>query len=265
MKKMKSFFLLIACLFSVTLGSTLTSCGDNNGNSESNNFEDIKVDEIVEGNYGGWLEDIVVLNHFLGDNSRYGFTYNAPNNDINLKIYSSNDKVFTVEKDASANSYVIVTHKPGNAVLTIYDSTDYLYFRKIVRVRTAYTADTIMEAAYNNDIYTGFTGFGGQYRLNCITSAPTAQWQLTGKDEVEFNGMDIVFDCTYEEFYQPWDMFVFSSTITKEHDGNQTDIIYLYISRTADLVNLYYDIGGGEGALLNIFSPTIYSDIRPGF
>lgn len=271
MLKTKKLLLLTLSLFSLSFCSILTSCNNTPPSSTppSNTgdpFDPIVVDEITEGTYGGWLEDVVVLNRFLGHNSQYGFTYTAPNSDLSLRMQSSNESVFTIEKsDAAANSYVIVTHQPGNAVLTIYDSTDYLYFRKIVRVRTAYTPETIQTPAFDNDIYAGFTGFGGSYRLTCIKTEPSFQWQLTGKDEVEINGMDIVFDCTYSNFYEPWDMYVFETTIVSEHQNNQTDIVYLYISRTADVINLYYGIGGGDNALLNIFSPLIYSEIRPGF
>lgn len=267
MIRFKKLLLLFCSLFMIT--TIVTSCDDGNNDSSTNtngSFVDPVVDEITEGSYSGWLSDIVIMNRYLGHDSTYSFTYNAPNGDINLKMKSSDESVLTVEKSSSAsNTYNFITHNPGNAVLTIYDSTDYLYFRKIIRVRTAYTEETIKEAAYDNDIYVGFNGFGGSYRLNCTKTSSSFEWQLQGKDEVEVNGMDIVFDCTYLLYYEPWDMYAYSASMVSEHENNQTDIIYLYISRTADMINLYYDIGGGEDALLNVFSPQSLSSMRPGF
>lgn len=258
---------IIYFLTSIVVGVTLVGCqGGSLSNNDSVSIEEIVVDEITEGSYTGCLEDVVILNKFLGDNSRYEFTYNAPNGDTNLQVKSSRENVLTIEKTNSAtNSYAMVTHVPGDTVLTIYDSEDYLFFRKVIRVRKAFSPETIKEQAYENDIYTGFVGFGGSYRLTCIEDESSFRWQLTGKDEVETGGMNIVFDCTYLSYYEPWDMYVFQTTMVSEHDGNKTDILFLYISRTADLLNLYYDAGGGQEALLNVFSPLIYSNIRPGF
>ncbi len=263
MIKVKKILLFCSLLMASTF---MSGCNDSKDNSSSMEFIEPNVEEVTEGTYAGWLSDLVIMNRYLGHDSKYSFTYNAPNDDVNLKLTSSDENILTIEKnEAASNTYTMITHNPGNAVLTIYDSTDYLYFRKIVRVRTAYTEETIKEAAFDFDIYTGFVGFGGSYRLNCIKTSPSFEWQLQGKDEVEVNGMNIVFDCDYLGYYDVWDMYAYETTMVSEHDNNQTDIVYLYISRTADFVNLYYDIGGNDNALLNTFSPQALSNIRPGF
>jgi len=261
------FFSLLTLSFVATGCDSSTSSNSSSvSQSSSSSFEELTTDELTEGAYSGWLEDVTVVNRFLGNDSRYEFTYKAPNNDLNLRVVSSHESVLTIEKSESdVSSYVMVTHNPGDSILSIYDSEDYLYFRKVIRVRTAYDENTIKKAAFDNDIYAGFKGFGGSYRLTCTKTSPSFTWQLTGKDEVEVGGMDIVFDCKYLSFNSAWDMYIYETTIVSEHEKNQTKIVYLYISRTADFLNLYYDIGGGDNALLNAFSPVIYSDIRPGF
>ena len=236
---------------------TLASCNPNKTSSSGDIDYDsqvnlAKADEITSGTYSGVLEDIVFLERNLASGSEYSFTYSAPNDDANIRVVSSNEDALTISH-LSGNNYKIVTHNPGNSILKVYDSQEYLHFRFLIRVRTAHTAESVAKAAFDYDTYGGIS-FYGNHRLSCVDYQDSFRWQVSGSDDTEKN-MNIVFDVTNPTFNEEWDMFMYSVSVVSKNEGSQTNPLYFFISRTADTAFVYIDAGAGEDILLNMFSP----------
>lgn len=249
----------------------ITGCGGDTSTSEQNSapeepgiveipFDD--EDMICSGSVGYDLSDANINRYFAEDTIYTGsFSYGHSSS---YRYTSSREESLTIETSGSSlNTFSMVTHKPGDSILSIYDDEDMLVYRNIIRVRKAYEPEEIPQALYDFDVFKGYRMFGN-HRLD-FSNVDPFEGVLSGTDDVEISPMNIVFQATYAGLNEMFDMYEFDLDVVTANEGSQTKVTTLLVSRTADFVILYYRISAVEEAMLNTFFPASLSNIHKDF
>ena len=261
-------------LISILSLFSLIGCTGNSSNSINSNLDDVSSivsseEPIVEitdveefssgGSYGGYFTDIN-FNRILKSDASYAVTFQSSNSNKEIRVTSSREESVTISRKENSNSeFDIVTHKPGDSIVCIYDADDMLVYRKIVRVRKAQTPESIVEECFQNDTYLGMKALG-DHKISFVETNPFTG-VFTGSDDYE-SGMEMTFTASYEGYVEYGDFYSFKLDIIERDPTSTTIITYLYISTTADIMMLYY---GSEGYLLNQLVASTYKHLYNGY
>ena len=253
-------------IFCLLLLSTLISCGNTQSTSSVSTpttaapIVELVTEEIIEGgNYGGYFIEIN-NNRLLSNNSSYDCTFESSNSRKEFKITSSRPESITVEKGNNENRDIIFkTHAPGDSIIQIYDADEMLVYRKVLRVRQAYTQETIEDAIYENDKYLGYK-YLGNHKMSFTETQPLVGI-FSGSDDFESN-MKIKFQATYVAYHKDKDVFEFTLETLERDETSTTLLTSFLVSPTADVIYLYYST---DGYLLNMFIAETYKDLYKGY
>lgn len=272
-------FLLLALLISscnagnksesVSVVDSIGSIDDSNTPSTSVGDEPLveiefdAEDRISDGASGGWLTD-VDMGRFFAEDTTFVAAY-VYGHSASYRYASSREDSVTIEKDEnSLGTFNIITHKPGDSILSIYDDRDMLVYRNIIRVRKAYNEIDIAQVLFDFDVYKGFKLLGN-HRVTFTTTSPLTGI-LGGTDDVEVTPMSIVFEAaTYVGLDEEKDMHEFLVDVVSANEGSQTKITRLKVSRTGEFLALYYRLTATDDPLLNLFFPLSLQHIYKDF
>lgn len=223
--------------------------------SDISTFEPLTTNEFSEGSHGGWLIDIGV-NQYLFTDETYDCTFNPDHTVKDIRITSSHEEVLTITPSTTEKtSFTINTHNVGDSILCIYDADDMLVYRKVVRVRTRYSAEEIPTAVFNNDVYDG-NPYLGDHTLFFLEEDPF-KGLFKGSDDFEAN-MEYEITMTYNSYNSDFKAYEFDIETTKRDETSTTVLTSMLISPAADFIALYYSNG-----LLNLFFPRSLVDLHP--
>ena len=236
---------------SKTEESSSSSSSSASSSEEIYSIDESSYEEVTDGSCSGQLVDIN-MNFFVGDNGVYDCRFVSKNlQDPSITIKSSRPQSVTIEMVENSNSdFKLITHDVGDSLLSIYDCDDMLVYRHVVRVRKAYSAEEMPKALYDFDTYVGIYD---NHQMAFLDYEP-CYGLFTGSDDVEKN-MRIEFEARYDHFDEIFGMYYYAIDIIEANQGSQTKITHFIVSPCGDEIVLYYDIGGGEEALLNAFYP----------
>lgn len=260
-----NFKRLAGLFFTLIAMTSMASCskgGASDSNQGSSDIVELECDPISNGSIGGILIDVAV-NRFLANDSEYVATFKCNAIDPTMTFKSSRPDSVTIEKStASAESFIIVTHNPGDSILQIYDYQEILVYRNVIRVRQSYSPEDIKQVIYDYDIYKG-TKMAGNHRM-VFNSADPFVGQLSGSDDFE-SGLNITFTATYSEYLVSWDMYLYTLEVTENETNSSTILSSMCVSRTGDQIILYYKSSpASEERLLNIFFPAKLEYLHKG-
>ena len=262
------FSLLLLCLLTTSCGSKDSVGGESVSSSNSTIPDETLVeiqfddeDRVNYGSVGGDLTDVQIARYFADNTTYYAsFSYGRS---TSYRYVSSREESVTIElSSTTVGVFEIITHKPGDTILSIYDDNDFLVYRNIIRVRKAYDEVGVAQAIYDFDAYEGYRIFGN-HRLN-FTSVSPLTGILGGTDDVELSPMNIVFEATYEGINEWYDMHQFVLDVVSANEGSNTKVSRMLVSRTGDFIILFY-LTGGEDHMLNDFFPTALKEIHKDF
>ena len=257
-KKITALFTLLITM------SSMVSCDKENASSGNSSSEivELECDPISDGTLGGILIDVSV-NRFLSNDCEYLASFKCNAVDSTMTFKSSRPESVTIEQSSSsAESFLIVTHSPGDSILQIYDYQEILVYRNVIRVRQSYSPEDIKQVVYDYDIYKG-AKMAGNHRL-VFNNVEPFTGQLSGGDDFE-SGLNITFKATYSEFLTSWDMYLYTLEVTENESNSSTILSSICISRTGDQVILYYkSSSASEEHLLNIFFPAKLEYLHKG-
>ncbi len=248
-----TLFMLFSCNGSPTSTPTSTPT------SQEIPLVELETEEIVEGgSYGGYFIEINT-ERLLSENSSYHCTFEATTANKQIRVESTRHESVTVEFGENPNRDIILkTHAAGDSIIKIYDADDMLVYRKVVRVRKAFTKETIEDEIFDNDLYLGMK-FLGNHRISFVETQPLVGI-FSGSDDFEKN-MRIKFEMEFVSYLEDRDVFEYALTITERDQTSTTVINTLQVSPTADVMYLYY---GTEYSLLNIFIAKPYTKFYNG-
>ena len=253
------------------LAFLLFSCGSLNNNTTSQEptitpstnipLVELEEDEICEGgSYGGYFIEINV-NRLLANDETYHCSFESSNPNKAITVVSTRPESVTIHYGTNPNRDIILkTHAPGDSIIKIYDADDMLVYRKVVRVRQAYTSEDIGDAIFENDSYLGMK-FMGDHRMTFIENGPIVGI-FSGSDDFETD-MRIKFEANYLGYLEDRDAYEYSLDIVDRDAYSTTKITVLQVSRTADVMYLYYNSGSTD-SLLNIFVAEPYAKFYEG-
>lgn len=238
----------------------LAGCGDNpSGGDPAIDFDNIdkniitlKTNPFQEGGtYSGGFED-VPFRYFAHD-SRYSFEFHSNiDTDPSFRVISSRPESVTIEmSETSIYKFDVVTHKPGDSIIMVYNSEDMMVYRNVIRVRTGFSSSDVIKAVYHYDVYTTpkeIQSFYGNYSLSILSFDETISGVISGTDEVETKTITLEFTLEYDKYIESYDAYLFKANSTSSTSG-ETKIAYLNIARCAEEIYVYYDYKG-EGVLL---------------
>ena len=260
--KQKGIFVLFLLLL-VGCGTQTTSSPQPTAQpttSQSIPLVELETEEIVEGgSYGGYFIEINT-ERLLSENSSYHCTFEASNPKKNIRVESTRPESITVEFGTNPNRDIILkTHAAGDSIIKIYDADEMLVFRKVVRVRKAYSQEEMEDVLFDNDLYLGLQ-FYGDHRITFTETQPLVGI-LSGSDDFEKN-MRIKFETTFTAYVEDRDVYQYSLEIIDRDQYSTTVIKTLQVAPTGDVMYLYY---GTEEILLNIFVAEQYTKFyEPG-
>ena len=244
-------FLLVGCGTQTTSSSEPTAQPTT---SQSIPLVELETEEIVEGGSNGGYFIEINTERLLAENSSYHCTFEASNPKKNIRVESTRPESITVELGSNPNRDIILkTHAAGDSIIKIYDADEMLVFRKVVRVRNAYSQEEIEDVLYDNDLYLGMK-FLGDHRITFTETDPLVGI-FSGSDDFEKN-MRIKFETTFTSYLEDRDVYQYNLEITDRDDHSTTIIKTLQIAPTGDVMYLYY---GTEESLLNIFVAEQYT------
>ena len=247
---------------SLESSSSLDSSSSINSSLSSTNtstsYEEIDITPISEGGTpNGRLVDIRV-NAFCRNDFEYDCSFKTDLADKSLTFKTSDPNVITVKEEKTTDeNFTLVTHNPGNAVLTVYNANDMIVFRNVVRVRPAIAPEDMEEYLFNVDSFQSIynTTMMANYELT-FTSVSDGENPATayfaGSDEVD-QGAQYTFSYTYSEYIEANDFYQYSITMISSNVA--TELLCFNISSTGDMLMIYYDSGDGQGSLLTMLVP----------
>lgn len=180
--------------------------------------------------------------------------------DKSLTFATSDPNVITIKEGeaVSDGNFTLVTHNPGNAVLTIYNANEAIVYRQVIRVRPAIAPEDMDEYLFNVDAYQSIMAsfLMANYELT-FTSVSSGEEPATGilvgSDEVDANARH-EFSYVYDSYIEDRDCYQFN--ITTIQTNVSTELVCFQVAATGDMMMVYYDSGDGYGSLLTIMVPT---------
>lgn len=238
----------------------LSSCGDDPASGDPGaDFSNIDKDIVTlttdafkeGGSYSGGFDDVSF--RYFAHESRYLFEFHSNiDEDPSFRVVSSRPESVTIEMDElSVYKFYVVTHNPGDSIITLYNSEDMMVYRDVIRVRTGFSSEDVVKAVYYYDVYTTpkeIQSFYGNYSLAILSFEDTITGVLSGTDEVETSKITLDFTLTFDRYIESYDAYGFTATSTTSTSG-ETTLCYVNIAKCAEEIYVYYDYQG-EGVLL---------------
>lgn len=248
--------------------STSSSVSSNDSTASldsSTSYEEIDITPISEGGSpDGRLVDIRV-NSFCRDHFEYACSFKTDLSDKSLTFETSDPNVITVKEEQTTNEhFTLVTHNPGNAVLTVYNANEMIVFRHVVRVRPAIDPEEMDEYLFSVDAFESImnTTMMANYQLTFTGVSDgenPATGLLIGSDEVDVNAR-YTFSYTYSDYIEETDFYQYE--ITTLTTTTATELLCFNVSSTGDMLMVYYDSGDGYGSLLTMLVPDTLLDLH---
>lgn len=209
-------------------------------------YEDLANDpdyeEVSTGcSLGEWFLDINT-DRCLATDSKYVFSFEAnTSGDTSFTVTSSHPEHAEVEM-GTGKIFYLNTKTAGDTILSVYNSSNFLCYRHIVRVRPKLAEDDVLDFIIGADHFETIPDvaaiYKGSWKYTLLDNVSGSSI-FNGQDEMEADPLSIKFDLDFVDYYPDSDFYAFEPSNEKDYSAN-TYISTICFTAVGDLCYVYY-------------------------